>query len=88
MKKEKTGANEGTAKEDESMETWERTFEVTDNLNRAAWKLEGIAGLLFVEDAGKNVLLNEDQANGLYFLLEQIAEDILETTKKIKEVKV
>ncbi len=56
--------------------------DATDNLNRCAWKLQGIAGLFFdQQDTGKT--LSRDEVNGISFLLDQIADDILENTEKL-----
>jgi len=65
----------------------DRVSEVRDNLNRAAWKLQGVAGLVFVQGAEECVDLNCDQANGLSMLLEQIAEEIKENAEIIADVK-
>ncbi|MCX5831162.1 MAG: hypothetical protein NT140_04635 [Deltaproteobacteria bacterium] len=56
--------------------------DVTDNLNRCAWKLQGVAGLFFAhDDGGKD--LSRDEVNGISFLLEQIAGDILANTENL-----
>lgn len=60
---------------------------VVDNLCRAAWKLQGVAGLFFIEETGGSKGLEQDQANGLSFLLEQIAGDILANTERIYDVR-
>ncbi|HPJ97510.1 MAG TPA: hypothetical protein PK022_09370 [Syntrophales bacterium] len=74
-------------KDEKKVGQWERVNNVTDNLNRAAWKLQGIAGVIFIIDAGKAIELDGDQANGLSILLEQIAEEIKTNAARIVEVR-
>jgi hypothetical protein len=76
----------GGRKMKEIKKNWDRALELTDNINRAAWKLQGIAGILFIEEEGRTISLNEDQANGLSFLLESLAEDIKTNANLITEV--
>lgn len=71
----------------EKQEQRECTSEVTSNLNCAAWKLQGLAGLMFIQDAGKSILLDDNQANGLCYLLESIAEEIKANAELITEAK-
>mgnify|MGYP007002367787 CR=1 FL=1 len=60
--------------------------DVIDNLKQATWKLQGIAGLFFSQDSGRTVLLDESQSAGLYFLLNQIADEIKTNAELIEEV--
>jgi len=60
---------------------------VIDNLRRAARKIQGIAGLLFVEDRFGCVELTEEQANGIYEILGQISEEIEANADRIVKVK-
>ena len=62
-----------------------KEVDYADNLNRCAWKLQGLAGLFSaIEDGG--MAISQSEAHGLYFLLEQIADDILANTEKFQEV--
>ena len=56
---------------------------VVDNLSRAAWKLQGVASLFFVHENDGSRILEGIQADGLGFLLEQIAFDILANVERI-----
>ena len=57
--------------------------QVVDNLRRAAWKLQGVAGLFNCQgDDGR--LLEPSESNGVQFLLESIAEDILKHTESLE----
>ena len=46
------------------------------NLGLAARKLQGVARLLFVEEPDRDLELSGDQASGISYILEQIAEEI------------
>lgn len=49
----------------------------SENLYRASYKLHGIAGLFKVDDDSGRIL-EAEEADGLYWLLNQIAEEIQE----------
>lgn len=66
---------------------FDKRMEVEDNLKRAAWKLQGIAGLMRVDSIGDSIALETDAANGLSILLEDIAQTIISNASKIEEVK-
>ena len=61
---------------------------VTENLHRAAWKLQGIAGLFKVREEGSiDVILNAAEADGLSMILKDISEDIFVNADLITEAK-
>ena len=74
--------------EKEKSDAWERARKVTDNINRASWKLKGIAGLLCIEEQEGSITLSTAQANGLSMLIEGLAEEIETNANLITEVQV
>ena len=58
--------------------------EVMGDLNRAAWKLQGIAGLMLCRNADESLDLSGDETNGIYFILSQIVDEIKENAKLIE----
>ncbi len=64
----------------------DRGIDIESSLLEAAYKLHGIAGLLFKESPGEGIDLSEKQANGLYYLLDQIADDIKKEADNVAEV--
>ncbi|HOI74779.1 MAG TPA: hypothetical protein PLO63_11610 [Syntrophales bacterium] len=60
-----------------------RIEDVHDYLYRAAWKLQGVSGLFKLET--NNLQLDNAEAYGIGFLLEQLADDILGYAKIVDE---
>lgn len=59
---------------------------IIEDLKRAGRKLTGVAGLILVKDTKGCLDLSEDEANGLYYILQQISEEILESSEILEEV--
>lgn len=59
---------------------------VIESLWRAAWKLNGVAGL-FKADGDDGRILEKDESDGLYWLIKEIAEDIISNADLIATVK-
>ena len=74
MEKAKTTTREEAGKEEVDYE---------DKLNRCAWKLQGVSGMLFAHSRGDGVDLDGNHVAGICFILDQIAEEILLNTGKL-----
>lgn len=56
--------------------------EAFDNLNRAGWKLQGVAGLFKLKS--DNLDITNQEAFGIGFLLEQVAEEVLRNAEDVE----
>jgi len=69
----------------EKQDKWEMVMDIDSGFNRQFHKVKGLAGVFFCEEAKENRELTGDQANGIYYILEEIAEGIQALRGKVDD---
>lgn len=59
---------------------------IYDAIRHETWKLQGLTAM-FQVDGSSDLMLSEAQANGLFFILDDIVDKLLENTDAIHKMR-